>query len=182
MYRAVRNRRGGKSPIVAFVRDPTIIVDANNGFNTGDWCPGMRTHAMGHADGGSTMHGPPHADNFQIEQPAVIGQLTDLDHALVRVGECVRTIRNGAEAAKRRREFLNSAIRANLCEMPDGQFKQILTDHDRFTMLANVMTADQTLEDANNLLYNALNKTLLQLQLIAVENWHSVFNSSDVRS
>ena len=107
-----------------------------------------------------------------------IDQLTELDHALVHVAECMRTIRSGVEAAKRRREFLDSAIRGNLVEMSDGQFKQMSTEQDRFSMLNTVMTADQSCIAANEVFYLAFNKTVLELQAIAIENGQTVLNSS----
>ena len=99
-----------------------------------------------------------------------IEQLTDLDHALVRVSECMRAIRGTAEAAKRRREFLDAAIRGNLCEMPDGQFMRIQTDKDRYNMLATIMGADQTFSESNGVFHHAFNKTMLGLRAIAEEN------------
>jgi len=101
-------------------------------------------------------------------------ELTDLDHALVNVAQQMRRIRSLVDSAKRRREFLDSAIRANLVEMDDGQFKQCKTDEDKFHMIRTVMTADQTVSDANVVLYHAFNKTLIELQAIAGENGPSV--------
>lgn len=99
-----------------------------------------------------------------------IKKLTDLDHALMRVSECMRDIRFSAEAAKRRRAFLDAAIRGNLCEMPDGQFKLIQTDKDRYNMLATIMDADQTFSESNTVFYHAFNKTMLGLRAIAEKN------------
>ena len=99
-----------------------------------------------------------------------IEQLTDLDHALLRVSECMRVIRGTAQAAKRRREFLDAAIRGNLCEMPDGQITMIQTDKERYNMLAIIMGADQTFSESNAVFHHAFNKTMLGLRAIAEEN------------
>lgn len=104
---------------------------------------------------------PPHS---------AIEQLTELDRALMRVSECMRAIRGVAEAAKRRREFLDAAIHGNLCEMPDGQFTRIQTDKDQYNMLATMMGADQTLLEANAVFHHSFNKTMLGLRAIAEEN------------
>jgi hypothetical protein len=101
-----------------------------------------------------------------------IAQLTELNHALMRVSECMRAIRGSAAAAKRRREFLDSAIRGNLCEMPDGQFKMIETDNDRYNMLTTIMGADQTFSESNAVFHNAFSKTMLWLRAIEEENGH----------
>lgn len=155
-------RRGrGRSPMYVQMYDGVPMVDERSSPDDASRTSGLSDEAE-KADVRSHV-------GTTAPQPT-IEQLTDLDHALMRVSACMRAIRGTAEAAKRRREFLDAAIRGNLCEMPDGQFMMIQTEKDRYNMLATIMGADQTFSESNRVFHHAFNKTMLGLRAIAEEN------------
>jgi hypothetical protein len=96
--------------------------------------------------------------------------LFELDNALLHVAGCMKTLRERVEACKRQRELLDTCIRANLCQMPDGQFTQMKDDKDRYQMLANIMQADHDFADANANFHIAFTKTLNGLRIIGEQN------------
>ena len=185
------------SPMVAFVASGPMGVDANSGLNEGDGCrrsrPGIcrERRRPRRSEDAPMLRDQPSPDNASrasglsdetekadearwcpvaLPQRSAVEKLNELDHALLRVSECMRAIRSNAEAAKRRREFLDAAIRANLCEMPDGQFTMIQSDKDRYNMLALIMGADQAFADAHTVQQHAFNRTMFGLRGIAEEN------------
>jgi hypothetical protein len=105
-----------------------------------------------------------------LKESTEVNTLSELDDAITKISQCMALVRGRSEAAQRRRELLDTCVRANLCEMPDGQFTQMKDDKDRCQMLASIMQADHEFADANMVFHIAFTKTLNALRRIGEEN------------
>ena len=107
---------------------------------------------------------------YNSNESTEVNVLSDLDEAIAKVSRCMALVRGRSEAAQRRRELLDTCVRANLCEMPDGQFTQMKDDKDRCQMLASIMQADHEFADANMVFQIAFMKTVNALRRIGEDN------------
>lgn len=127
-------------------------------------------------DAGHAAHAPPQL--AKAVPRTALERLTELERALVHVAECMRGIRGSAEAAKRRRDILDEAVRGNLCEMADGQFTLIKTEADKCNMIAKILEADHTFAEHNGVFNHGFSKTMGALRAIAEENGPIILNPS----
>lgn len=100
----------------------------------------------------------------------IIGKLSELDVAISNLSGVLRSIRGIQEATARRRAVLDSAVRGNLVELPDGQFAPMKTDVDRCNMLAKIFDIDQAYGECTTVFNLAVAKTMHGMQAIKAEN------------
>ena len=106
-----------------------------------------------------------------------IGKLTELDVAISNVALVLRSIRGIQEATARRRAVLDSAVRGNLVELPDGQFAPMKTDAERCTMIEKIFEADQMYSECTAVFNIAVAKTIHGMHAIRAENEAAVSSS-----
>jgi hypothetical protein len=92
------------------------------------------------------------------------------------------SLREAAEASKRRRELLDACVRANLVEMPDGQFTQMTSDADRCLMLEKIFEADKEFADSSLLFHVGFTKAISGLRFVSEQNTQYVVNPSLIRN
>ena len=108
--------------------------------------------------------------------------LSELDTLINQVSTTLGSLREAAEASKRRRELLDACIRANLVEMPDGQFTQMTNDADRCRMLETIFEADHEFADSRLLFHLGFTKAVGGLRFISEQNTMSALNPSLTRN
>ena len=108
--------------------------------------------------------------------------LSELDTLIDQVSKTMSSLRDAAEASKRRRELLDVCVRANLVEMPDGQFTQMTNDADRCLMLEKIFEADQEFADSRLLFHIGFTKAVGGLRFISEQNTLPTLNPSSARN
>ena len=124
----------------------------------------------GLSDGGSCAVAIPVATASIAPLGPTRNPLHDLQQALDHVAACIGVLRGNVEAAKRRREFLTSAIRVGLVERHDGQFSAIASPQDRQNMIQLLMEANHSFAHANHYYISGFHTTMSALQSIATDN------------